>query len=92
MARYGLTLISYFSLGVYITKPDGEVLDHIRIEGSSASSLAIDQESSRLLVSVMHAKGRNIHIFDLNDFSRNKVSVFVTEKAFLFFFRFYIQR
>ncbi|MFH4975492.1 hypothetical protein AB6A40_002201 [Gnathostoma spinigerum] len=60
--------------GVYVISVQGEVVAHIPIKHSSASSLAIDPTTNHLLVSVMHTKGRSIHIFDIeNDFSRVEV-------------------
>ncbi|VDK42636.1 unnamed protein product [Anisakis simplex] len=53
--------------GVYITTTSGKILKQLPIKNSSASSLAIDLCNVRLLVSVMHAKGRTIHIFDIKD-------------------------
>lgn len=60
--------------GVYITTTSGQVLERLSIKNSSASSLALDQSNMRLLVSVMHAKGRSIHSFDLkNAFSKVEI-------------------
>uniref|UniRef100_A0A158R4I7 WD_REPEATS_REGION domain-containing protein n=1 Tax=Syphacia muris TaxID=451379 RepID=A0A158R4I7_9BILA len=58
--------------GVYITTADGKIILHIPIQNSSASSLAVDTKSMHLLVSVMQAKGRSIHVFDLKDLSATK--------------------
>ncbi|VDM42967.1 unnamed protein product [Toxocara canis] len=45
-------------------------------DSCGASSLAVDQSSARLLVSVMHAKGRSIHSFDIDsEFSKVEVNV-----------------
>uniref|UniRef100_A0A915PM22 ENT domain-containing protein n=1 Tax=Setaria digitata TaxID=48799 RepID=A0A915PM22_9BILA len=53
--------------GVYIVTCQGEVLQHLPTRDSSASSLTIDPTSWRLLVSVMHSKGRSIHAFDITN-------------------------
>ncbi|CAJ0926975.1 unnamed protein product, partial [Mesorhabditis belari] len=51
--------------GVYLTSADGEVTEHILIKNSSASSVAVDEKNSIMYVSVMTAKGRSIHVFDM---------------------------
>ncbi|CAJ0576040.1 unnamed protein product, partial [Mesorhabditis spiculigera] len=51
--------------GVYITTPEGEITDHILIKNSSASSVAVDEKNAIMYVSVMTAKGRSIHVFDM---------------------------
>uniref|UniRef100_A0A1I7VMX6 WD_REPEATS_REGION domain-containing protein n=1 Tax=Loa loa TaxID=7209 RepID=A0A1I7VMX6_LOALO len=53
--------------GVYIVTCKGEVLQHLPTRDCSASSLTIDMTSWRLLVSVMHSKGRSIHAFDITN-------------------------
>ncbi|KAL3997592.1 hypothetical protein ACH3XW_11540 [Acanthocheilonema viteae] len=60
--------------GVYIVTCKGEILQHLPTRDSSASSLTIDPTSWRLLVSVMHSKGRSIHAFDItNHFKKVEV-------------------
>ncbi|CAG9538229.1 unnamed protein product [Cercopithifilaria johnstoni] len=60
--------------GVYIVTCKGEVLQHLPTRDSSASSLTIDPTSWRLLVSVMHSKGRSIHAYDItNHFKKVEV-------------------
>uniref|UniRef100_A0A0R3RI28 WD_REPEATS_REGION domain-containing protein n=1 Tax=Elaeophora elaphi TaxID=1147741 RepID=A0A0R3RI28_9BILA len=60
--------------GVYIVTSKGEILQHLPTRDSSASSLTVDPTSWRLLVSVMHSKGRSIHAFDIaNRFKKVEV-------------------
>lgn len=60
--------------GVYITTIEGNIIEHLPIKNSSASSLAVDPTTCRLLVSVMQAKGRSIYSFDIkNRFARVEV-------------------
>ncbi|KHN83793.1 hypothetical protein Tcan_16327 [Toxocara canis] len=68
------SIFGSFGHGVYITTLYGQVLERLPIKNSSASSLAVDQSSARLLVSVMHAKGRSIHSFDIDsEFSKVEI-------------------
>ncbi|GMR53994.1 hypothetical protein PMAYCL1PPCAC_24189 [Pristionchus mayeri] len=53
--------------GVYICTPGGSILHHLLIKNSSASSLAVDEQNEILYVSVMQAKGRSVHVFDVAD-------------------------
>ncbi|MCP9264142.1 Beta-lactamase and RNA-metabolising metallo-beta-lactamase domain containing protein [Dirofilaria immitis] len=53
--------------GVYIVTCKGEVLQHLPTRDGSASSLTIDPTNWRLLVSVMHSKGRSVHAFDITN-------------------------
>ncbi|VDK82295.1 unnamed protein product, partial [Onchocerca ochengi] len=53
--------------GVYIVTCKGEVLQHLPTRDGSASSLTIDPTNWRLLVSMMHSKGRSIHAFDITN-------------------------
>ncbi|OZC07073.1 hypothetical protein X798_05933 [Onchocerca flexuosa] len=53
--------------GVYIVTCKGEVLQHLPTRDGSASSLTIDPTNWRLLVSVMHSRGRSIHAFDITN-------------------------
>lgn len=52
---------------MYITTTKGEVVQQLPIRDSSASSLAIDLSTWRLLVSVMQSRGRSIHVFDISN-------------------------
>ncbi|VDN04781.1 unnamed protein product [Thelazia callipaeda] len=60
--------------GVFIITTNGEVIQHLPARDSSASSLTVDPTNWRLLVSMMHSKGRSIHAFDItNRFKRVEV-------------------
>ncbi|EJW86223.1 hypothetical protein WUBG_02862 [Wuchereria bancrofti] len=66
-AKKQLLAVSDSCGGVYIVTSKGEVLQHLPIRDCSASSLTIDPTNWHLLVSVMHNKGRSIHVFDITD-------------------------
>ncbi|VDK79963.1 unnamed protein product [Litomosoides sigmodontis] len=59
--------LSQDCLGVYIVTCKGEVLHHLPTRDGSASSLTVDPTNWRLLVSVMHSKGRSIYAFDITN-------------------------